>query len=122
MKAADHCRTLLGLYVMALLVITLAPLPDGGEFVEAVPGLDKLIHVLLFGGLAFLLMWNATRQGRALVFIKVFGLTVAAAALIEAVQNPLPYRSGDVWDLLAGAVGALIGVALATGMLGVRRR
>jgi VanZ family protein len=118
MRLTEHRGTLLALYVIALLVITLAPLPAGGEYVEAVPGLDKAIHVVLFGGLAFLLTWNAERQGRARVFSKVFGLTVAAAALIEVMQAPLPYRSGDVWDFLAGAVGALIGAAMATAMLG----
>jgi VanZ family protein len=118
MRLTEHRRSFLALYVIALLVITLAPLPAGGEYVEAVPGLDKAIHVVLFGGLAFLLTWNAERQGRARVFSKVFGLTVAAAALIEVMQAPLPYRSGDVWDFLAGAVGALIGAAMATAMLG----
>jgi VanZ family protein len=120
MKVTEHRRALLALYAMGLLVITLAPLPAGGEYVEAVPGLDKLIHVVLFGGLAFLLMWNAVREGRARAFIKVFGLTVAAAGLIELMQDPLPYRSGDVWDFLAGAVGALIGAAVARAMLGPR--
>ena len=122
MKVTEHRRSFLAVYVMALLVITLAPLPAGGEYVEAIPGLDKLIHVLLFGGLAFLLRWNAVGQGRARVFIRAFGLTLAAAALIELMQDPLPYRSGDVWDFLAGTVGALIGAALATAMLGVRPR
>ena len=120
MKVTEHRRSFLAVYVMALLVITLAPLPAGGEYVEAVPGLDKLIHVVLFGGLASVLMWNAVRQGRTRVFIKVVGLTIAAAGLIELMQDPLPYRSGDIWDFLAGAVGALIGAAVA--VLGLRAR
>jgi len=120
MKATDQRRMLLAIYVMALLVITLAPLPAGGEFVETIPGLDKAIHVVLFGGLAFLLYWNAgLRRGQAAV-IKAIGLTVAAAALIEVMQSPLPYRSGDAWDFLAGAVGALLGGAVAA-LLGGRR-
>jgi VanZ family protein len=110
MKATDQRRMLLAVYVMALLVITLAPLPAGGEFVETIPGL----------GLVFLLYWNARlRRGQAAV-IKAIGLTVAAAALIEVMQAPLPYRSGDAWDFLAGAVGALLGGAAAA-LLGGRR-
>lgn len=122
MKVTEHRRSLLALYVMALLVITLAPLPAGGEYVEAVPGLDKAIHVVLFGGLALLLVWKAElRRGRAAV-IRAIGLTVAAAALIEVMQAPLPYRSGDVWDFLAGAVGAVVGAAAAGVLLGLRLR
>lgn len=121
MKTTDHRRMLLGVYVIALLLITLAPLPAGGEYVEAIPGLDKAIHVALFGGLALLLVWNAELwRGKAAV-IKAIGLTVAAAALIEVMQAPLPYRSGDVWDFLAGAVGALLGGAIAGALRGGRQ-
>jgi VanZ family protein len=96
-------------YLVCVLGATLAPL--SGEAYEAVSGLDKLVHVLLFGGVAALLCWNLlplnTRAATS-----VFAITVAFAGLIELVQSVLWYRSGDLWDLVAGAVGALIGVSL----------
>lgn len=94
-------------YLSAVLGATLAPL--SGNAYDAVSGLDKVVHVVLFGGVAALLCWNLTtvslRSATA-----VFIITVALAALIEVVQGTLWYRSGDLWDLLAGALGALFGV------------
>lgn len=94
-------------YLVTVLGATLAPL-SGGAY-AAVSGLDKLVHVTLFAGVAALLCWNLnslTVRGSAFVFF----VTTALAAAIELVQGRLWYRSGDFWDLLAGSLGALIGV------------
>ena len=73
-------------------------------------GLDKLVHVALFGGVAVLFCWNigSVTAGSAIVS---FAVTTAFAAVIELVQGMLWYRSGDFWDLLAGAIGALAGIS-----------
>lgn len=101
-------RLVLFAYLATVLGATLAPL--SGEAYEAVSGLDKLVHVVLFGGVAALLCWNLStitvRSAAA-----VFAFTTVFAAAIELVQGRLWYRSGDFWDLLAGALGALAGVA-----------
>ena len=94
-------------YLATVLGATLAPL--SGNAYAAVSGLDKLVHVTLFAGVAALLCWNLkslTARAAAFVFI----VTTAIAAAIELVQGRLWYRSGDFWDLLAGSLGALIGV------------
>ena len=39
----------------------------------------------------------------------MIGLSALAAAGIELIQQPLPFRSGDWWDLFWGAVGAGVG-------------
>lgn len=101
-------RLLLAGYAAAVLGATLAPLSS--DAYEVVSGLDKLAHVVLFGGVAVLLCWNLdsiSRRKATLVFLS----TTAFAAAIELVQGELKYRSGDFWDLLAGALGALLGVA-----------
>jgi len=94
-------------YLATVLGATLAPL-SGGAY-KAVTGLDKVVHVGLFGGVAVLLCWNlnslTVRSART-----VFWVTTLFALVIEIVQGRLWYRSGDFWDLLAGAVGALVGV------------
>ena len=68
------------------------------------PGADKLVHAGLFALLAVtaVLRFGAVRR----VLLGV----LAYAAFSELVQALLlAERSGDAWDLLADAVGALAG-------------
>ena len=97
-------------YVLAVLGATLAPLST--DAYQAVSGLDKLVHVALFGGVAVLLCWNLNSVSlQTARFVSL--LTTAFAAAIELIQGRLWYRSGDFWDLLAGALGAVLGIAFA---------
>lgn len=100
-------RLVLVCYVLLVIIATLAPL--SGDVYEVVSGLDKLVHVVLFGGVAVLLYWNSSNQR----IWTAFAITTVFAAAIEVVQDQLWYRSGDLWDLLAGAVGALAGLLIA---------
>ncbi len=107
-----HRRGLMIAYLIGLIPLTLAPVPavPGG-----LPGLDKLVHIALFGGLAIVLYWNL-RAGlwaslRPHLVIAVV-LTAALAGLIEVLQALLPYRSGDVVDLLVGAVSGFLGAGM----------
>ena len=114
-------RALLGVYAVVLLVATLAPLPSTAyEVVTTTPGSDKVVHFVLFGGFAVALHWNLNR-------VAAFGwvVAVAAAALLAAVvellQAPLVYRSGDVWDFVWGVFGAVVAAVLVAGVARVRR-
>ncbi len=115
-----HRRGLMITYLVGLIVLTLAPVPAtaGG-----LPGLDKFVHIGLFGGLAIVLYWNlraglwASLRPRLVIAVV---LTVALAGLIEVLQGVLPYRSGDVADLLAGAVGGFLGAGMGWVALRVR--
>ena len=76
-------------------------------------GFDKLVHVVLFAGLAFLISWNVRSENYVIGAVVSLVLTVVAAVMIEAVQGVLPFRDADGGDLLAGAVGAVLGIAMA---------
>jgi VanZ family protein len=96
-------------YLVLLLAATLAPMPS---ISHAPSGFDKLAHVGLFAGLAFLLYWyesERTWRGAA----RAFGLALGAALLIEVLQALLPFRDADLDDSLAGLLGAVLGVAAA---------
>ncbi len=94
---------LLSLYVLFW------PSPAGGGV--TVPGADKAVHAGLF------LLLSGTAALRFGVGLRVLAAVLGYAALSELVQaGLLAERSGDPWDLLADAAGAVVGWQL------VRRR
>lgn len=112
--------------VAAVLWLTLAPKPLPDNDLGLIPGLDKIVHACMFGGL-FLVMCAdvAARRGRgasrgcgddknnaavsagAETAAVVAGIvSVAFGAVIELTQDAMGLgRGGDLWDFLADAVG-----------------
>ncbi len=92
-------------------LIRLPQLPEVG-FVAT----DKLLHTLVFGGLALLLAralhWlkPAVSVDNILVFAGVGSSLLGL--LLELCQALVPYRSSDVWDWVADTLGAAVAVAL----------
>jgi len=92
-------------------VIDLGKLPE-------TPGVptDKLLHALVFLGfewwieLALLELRTASRR------VAAVGLAALVGLGLELVQSALPHRSGELWDFVADAVGALLG-AIVLGLL-----
>lgn len=120
----SHAATLgwASLTAAALLV----PAADLAGWMPAVPwmrlalvfagwGLDKLVHGMLFGVLA----WLAAGSARALALrrpaLTVFLVAGLYAAALEAAQRWAPDRRADPFDLAADLVG------LALGLLAARR-
>jgi VanZ family protein len=93
--------------------VVLAVLLYAGLREQPVPELfheeDKLHHVLGFAVLA-VSMRMAFPRGRLRWQLPAL---LALAAGIELVQKLMPERTGSVWDLLAGAFGVTLGLALA---------
>ncbi|MFP5220588.1 MAG: VanZ family protein [Actinomycetes bacterium] len=93
-----------------MLVVSLYMLfwPDPGGPDADLPGADKVVHLLVFLALA------GTARLRFGPSRAVLGGVLGYAVVSEVVQALLlAERSGDVWDLLADVVGALLGWALA---------
>ena len=77
---------------------------------------DKLLHVVAFGGLALLCapaiaFFRGALSQRGLL-ITSFSTSVFFGAVLEIVQHFLPYRSAELADLLADAVGAAVACSL----------
>jgi VanZ family protein len=120
---ARHRRLVLGIYIIVLFGVTLAPLPSNREVAELLPFLDrlvgvldKIVHAVLFGGLTLLLLWNLGWSGRPEALLQAVGLALAGAVLVEVFQSPLPYRHGDLLDIAAGGAGA-VAAAIAASLL-----
>lgn len=95
-----------------ILLLTSIPLPSTP--VDDVRGIDKLVHAVLYGVLAFLATrasWVRTRAWQP-VAVTILAVLVFAA-LDEWHQAFIPGRSADPFDLLADALGALAGTAAA---------
>ena len=78
--------------------------------------LDKLIHVCEYLVFAWLLV-QAIRVGRVVTRDYLLWAWIYATSyglLIELLQSLVPWRSGDLGDALANAIGAAIGVWLGT--------
>ena len=92
----------------ALTTVVSLVLPDAPEVEVDVPGLDKLVHLLLFAVLALTATWRF--GARAAVAIALL-LYAAGTEVVQAVL--LPNRTGDVLDVLADVTGAGIGLTAA---------
>jgi VanZ family protein len=107
---------LAALWAIGILVLTLMP----GNDVPAWPWaekvqLDKWVHAFLFGvqgvllAMALLHLRPEGHRNGLLVWATV--LAIAYGALVEVLQSVMgDGRTGDVLDLLADAVGALLGL------------
>ncbi len=101
-------RTAFGAYLTLTLVLLFTPVASQLPS-EYYTWFDKVVHVVMFAGLALLGYWNV--GSLTLVVL----LAVALAGGTELLQGFLPYRSSEIGDFLAGAGGALVaglGVAI----------
>ncbi len=101
-------RTVLGAYLTLTLVLLFKPVASELPS-ENYTGFDKVVHFVMFAGLALVGYWNVGSITPVLLF------AVALAGGTELFQGFLPYRSREIWVFLAGAGGALvagIGVAI----------
>ena len=106
------------LWSVLIALLLVAPLPGG----EAEPGwfrtleaagADKLVHLALFGVQALLVRRWLRTAGLPAPGTRAVLIAVAYGALTELVQRSLPARHGDLWDLAADGLGALLGALLA---------
>ncbi len=80
---------------------------------------DKLVHFLLFGVLSFLILriryirtkdWQASYILNVVIICTVFGL------LMETIQLIVPGRTFNLLDLVADAIGVVLGCMLFAGI------
>ena len=102
----SHRRSIFGSYLVLVVVLLLAPIAPELPYPE-VTWFDKLVHAVLFVGVAVLGFWNRASVPAVTIF------AVVLAGTLELVQGPLPYRHAELLDFIAGVVGGVGGVGLA---------
>ena len=111
----------------AIAYLTLARFDMDPDDVPRIPHLDKVVHFLMFGGLAWMaaidyaahLSGPRLRRVRPVLVVVVcaVGASLAGAA-VEVAQGAMGLgRSEDVFDWLADTVGAVVGAAIAFVMI-----
>ncbi|MGL5857104.1 MAG: VanZ family protein [Angustibacter sp.] len=91
--------------VLLQLVVLYAPRAPG---VGTGVGLDKVVHVAVFGAVAVAAARVGLRRG------VTAGALAVHAVLSEVLQaSVLPQRSGDPWDVVADCVGVVLGGLIA---------
>lgn len=104
----SRLRYALALLVVGfILVMTLLPNAPAPSLPD-IANVDKLMHAGAWGLLA-LVTFAPFFRSRALLCWLVL---VAYGAAIEVLQSFVPPRSADVWDAVADAIGAALGVGV----------
>lgn len=80
-----------------------------------IEGGDKWVHFLMYALFAYMLIWDAIRDGlrgwRLVLLTLVF--PIMYGGLIEIIQEQWFYpRTGDWYDWLADSVGVVLGLAI----------
>ena len=80
---------------------------------EEIPGIDKLVHICMYGGLCFLLWIEYLRSHQTIDRLKMFIggilLPIAFSGTIELAQSYCTeHRGGDWLDLAANTTGVLL--------------
>ena len=113
MYSLRYPRLWLGLGWSLVLAVILASLAPGGPDMRWVAS-DKLLHAVSYACLAF---WfsGIYRKSR---FPWILGGLMLLGLVLELIQGRLSYRSFEYLDLLANAVGALLGLGVAAWLAG----
>lgn len=96
----------------AVLIAVLAVWPFSPETSRVIGPLDKLLHLCEY----LLLAWCVVQAARASGWSRDKALTLAFllptgfGVFLEGVQSVLPYRSAELWDLVANTMGACLGM------------
>lgn len=102
-----------GAFAVAVLVSLAVLFAPASDVPTAPPGVDKVVHVLLFLTLALTGRWAGIRQSPLGVAL------VGYAVVSELIQGLTPLdRSMSVGDWLADVVGVVAGLALWTWVAG----
>jgi VanZ family protein len=97
-------------YCAGLFWLSSNPSPE--EVPDLFPGQDKVVHAVLYAGLAAVVSFWLRRPGGTPSGVVLFWLPIAFACLYgisdEVHQAFVPTRSADIWDWVADTVGAAL--------------
>ena len=109
MITARAWRLATGAYAALIFAVSVIPVNP-----SLAPGqLDKVAHLCEYLVLAWLLAQVFRLQNHPRKLWAAWGWATSYGAAIEGIQMFIPWRSGDISDLLANGLGAVLGIAAA---------
>lgn len=102
-----------GITVALILWLTLAPHPTGDLDLPLFPGADKVVHIIMFGFLTFIVLLEMMKhKGWKPLPLPLIGLVALLCALfgmgIEFAQRAMGLGRGfEIMDILADTAGAI---------------
>ncbi|MBQ0021593.1 MAG: VanZ family protein [Bacteroidales bacterium] len=112
------------LTTLAIIILSVMPFPEI-KMAQDIPLADKWVHFVMYGGLSLVVWFEMVRSEnksgikKAAMQLLLWGLVMPAllGGVLEFVQEYLTTtRSGDVWDFIADAIGAVLGTILGLGV------
>ena len=107
-------NTLTVLCVAAILYLTLVPKPLPDNSLQLIPGMDKIAHAIMFGGLVLCMAADYSRrlprcQPGNMRLLAYAAVSTVFGGIIELLQNYMGLgRGGDIYDFIADAVGCIV--------------
>jgi VanZ family protein len=109
-----HSRVTLFLAIVWTAFIFFACFLPGADVPKVnIFGIDKLVHIVLFGFCSFLWGMSLKNDRSSLAFwLWLLGACVGLGILVEIIQstNWVHGRTGDIWDVVADTIGAVLGI------------
>lgn len=114
------------LVILFIFYLTLVPRPLPDNDID-IPGIDKVVHAVMFGALAFAGCIDLAQRKRGQFYMPgrrgIFGVIVSVAifgGVIEILQQAMNAgRSGDILDFVADVAGIVACTWLATRVLDI---
>ncbi len=106
LQTIDRTLVIWVIIVIFLIAWPFPDLPEAADFDYS----DKIVHMILFGVVAFLANGSALARGTGRKTAAIIGFTAgtAYAGLAEIIQLFAPGRSCSIYDFYAGSFGAII--------------
>jgi VanZ family protein len=96
--------------IVSLLIIIAVLIPGSNLPDVSLGGLDKIVHIGMFATWAVAIRYDFYNKG--FKFLPLFLAGLAFSLLTELVQLMVEGRTFDVYDMLADAIGLLIGLLI----------
>jgi len=107
----------IGIFYLSTASPSALPLPE----MPKIEGLDKIVHLLMYATLTFVLVLEATRKNNIGYYLLVILFPILYGGLLEIIQHYFcPSRTGDWFDFLANTIGVLIGYLAARQFLKIK--
>lgn len=107
-----HWLSAVGTLVYCGFIFYLSSKPLHVDDTLQIPGLDKVVHMAIYGVLALIVSWGLRHARRPHKPVMQFWMPIAFALIYgmtdEWHQSTVPFREFDPWDLVANTAGAVV--------------